>query len=596
MNLYKQAQFAKISTIVEHLQHRGVDNKDIEQVLSIENSQLKGRVISALMSNSKLNINEVIEQLTSDPYTDEEKQLAGQFPEDIQQWVLVKLRKRRMPNKTPEYQDLFSYLQKERSQIVDWYRNVKSDIASFTPKEVKHRVEEWHRAITGGGNGEEYTPDGEKVVYQFDDGWAMKSVFSENNLMAERNKMNHCIHAYYDRVERGETVIISLRDPQNKPHANIELRSDGSINQIKAKNNGTVKPPYSEHVSEFLLNYPHIDSIKNLDGMQLTEESYHALKPKLSQSILTEMGVLYDDEEVISSLDSHQLLITASKVGRLDAVKLAIDKGTDIHANDDEALREAADKGHLDVVQYLVEQGADIHASDDYALRYASIQGHLDIAQYLVEQGADIHADDDLALRWAAYFGNLDIAQYLVEQGADIHADDDDALRNAAWKGHAEVVNFLVEQGANIHARHDDALILAAENGHLDIVKYLVEQGADIHARNDYALRSSSQDGYLGIIKYLVEQGANIHANNDEALRKSVYNGHLEVVKYLVEQGADVHARNDLALKWAASNRHLDVVKYLFSKSKDKDMHSIVSYLINYAPEGSDIMKYLQLK
>ncbi len=44
----------------------------------------------------------------------------------------------------------------------------------------------------------------------------------------------------------------------------------------------------------------------------------------------------------------------ASKNGRLDLVMIALNQGTNIHADDDYALRRAAYYGQLDVVKYLV--------------------------------------------------------------------------------------------------------------------------------------------------------------------------------------------------------------------------------------------------
>jgi len=67
----------------------------------------------------------------------------------------------------------------------------------------------------------------------------------------------------------------------------------------------------------------------------------------------------------------------------------------------------------------LVEQGADLHAQNDYALRLAAENGHLKVVKYLLEQGANLHTKNDYALRWAAENGQLEVAKYLLKQGAN---------------------------------------------------------------------------------------------------------------------------------------------------------------------------------
>ena len=198
---------------------------------------------------------------------------------------------------------------------------------------------------------------------------------------------------------------------------------------------------------------------------------------------------------------------------------------------------EMTKQGNIRGVEYfLTEKGADIHALNDYALRWASKNGHLEVVKYLISNNANIHANDDLALRVASENGHLEVVKYLVTNGANIHAQNDVALRLASLNGYLEVVKYLVSNGANIHANDESALRWASRNGSLEIVKYLVSNGANIHADDDYALGEASMHGHLDIVKYLVEQGANIHARNDEALRLASMKGYLEVVKYLKSQ------------------------------------------------------------
>jgi len=173
--------------------------------------------------------------------------------------------------------------------------------------------------------------------------------------------------------------------------------------------------------------------------------------------------VIPDDANVIEFEDKLRadkvILKKRMSLSDVKTWKHLIKHGVNIHANNDCALRLAAQNGHFKIVKYLVENGADIHAYDDCALQWAAQNDHLKIVKYLVENGADIHAYDDCALQWAAQKGHFKIVKYLVKQGANIHTNNDYTVRLAASSGHFKIVKYLVEQGANIHAEHDSGLI-----------------------------------------------------------------------------------------------------------------------------------------
>jgi ankyrin repeat protein len=106
--------------------------------------------------------------------------------------------------------------------------------------------------------------------------------------------------------------------------------------------------------------------------------------------------------------------------------------------------------------------------------------GHIDFFNFLIEKGADIHVNNDILIIWASKDGHLELVNFLIEKGINIHADNDNALRKACENGHLETVKLLVEKGADIHADSNDALSKACENGRLETVKYLIDNGANI--------------------------------------------------------------------------------------------------------------------
>ena len=106
-------------------------------------------------------------------------------------------------------------------------------------------------------------------------------------------------------------------------------------------------------------------------------------------------------------------------------------------------LIEAAENGHTDTVALLLDRGADVHADDDYALHWAALKGRTETVALLLDRGANVHAYDDSALRWAVLNGHTDTVALLLDRGADVRADDDCALHWAAKYGHTDIVALL---------------------------------------------------------------------------------------------------------------------------------------------------------
>ena len=86
----------------------------------------------------------------------------------------------------------------------------------------------------------------------------------------------------------------------------------------------------------------------------------------------------------------NDLLFDYSKIGDLESVKKLVKCGADIRANNDYALRWAAENGHLEVVKWLHQNGANIRADNYYALRWAAERGHLEVVKYLEDEIAKL--------------------------------------------------------------------------------------------------------------------------------------------------------------------------------------------------------------
>ena len=87
--------------------------------------------------------------------------------------------------------------------------------------------------------------------------------------------------------------------------------------------------------------------------------------------------------------EKNQALVAAAADGQAEAVLACLERGANIHHEDDLALRAAVYLGHSEVVDLLLAKGANVHADKEGAL-FAAIQGRdQKIIDKLIEKGAD---------------------------------------------------------------------------------------------------------------------------------------------------------------------------------------------------------------
>ncbi|MCR4623154.1 MAG: ankyrin repeat domain-containing protein [Alphaproteobacteria bacterium] len=170
-----------------------------------------------------------------------------------------------------------------------------------------------------------------------------------------------------------------------------------------------------------------------------------------------------------------EILISTLELNRPEMAKILIDNRFQFIPKDgiSKALTIATRKGYFDVVKLLIEKGADINAEDSFgctALMEACSCGHFDIAKLLIENGADVNVKDEILRVTALMLANnknrseedcIKIMKLLIENGADTEVENKltrTVLLQAAIEGRFDIVKFLIKNGANI---------LFAKNRHL---------------------------------------------------------------------------------------------------------------------------------
>lgn len=316
-----------------------------------------------------------------------------------------------------------------------------------------------------------------------------------------------------------------------------------------------------------------------------------------------------------------RLLALTARNGDGEKVKELVENGTNIHFNNDYALRMAAGAGHTEIVGYLCDHGANItacvgnaqfactmdkagaipellineenagrmsafwHATVnnrvdtlrfllnrtkvrwrelDILLLEASQRNFLQIVRILTEYGASVSAYEYAAVVIACKNNNAELLLLLMRMGADIHTRNEMPLWEAVHGGFTEITRILLERSTDLSPNELGKFLKeAVHENYPDIVRLLAEHGADIRRENGIYLRTAAARGHTSVVRTLLNLGADIHTKNDHPLRSTACHGHTETVELLLEYGADLHAKNDAAIKLAASKGHADVVYIL---------------------------------
>jgi ankyrin repeat protein len=168
-------------------------------------------------------------------------------------------------------------------------------------------------------------------------------------------------------------------------------------------------------------------------------------------------------------------LIGAVKKGRLDVVRLLLDRGADpnlapgfvnqARLGDKTPLIKAAEQGHVEIVSLLLDRGAIIDWIEpdrhQNALILASEKGRLEVVKLLVARGADVNARvwTSSKVEFVNAEGKLvtgTVSTFIRKKDGTMQIIDDPPEKgewrtplSMAKRGrHKDVVDFLIASGA----------------------------------------------------------------------------------------------------------------------------------------------------
>src|SRR5579863_6684268 len=309
---------------------------------------------------------------------------------------------------------------------------------------------------------------------------------------------------------------------------------------------------------------------------QDSEKFYSVIR----ENNLTQLKALLDSKGSANVADDRGItpLMYAAEIGSLDAMRLLIDHGTDVNAQNafgSTALMWSVSDAAK--VRLLLDHGAQVNTvarSGRTALIVAAFTNpSAEVVKLLLARGAIVGVMDvrHVTPLNAATFGNdTATVRLLLEAGADINTPDTfiglTPLMNAAGNRNVEAVKLLLAKGAGVNAVSKTEglskiqtgtvefggwtpLLMAAAFGPPEAVNILLDAGAKIDAQD-----------YRGFTPLMLAVGT------DRYDRRTI--------NMLLAHGADLSPKNhagETALDWASKFGDQEVIRALGGTPKDLD-------------------------
>jgi ankyrin repeat protein len=171
-------------------------------------------------------------------------------------------------------------------------------------------------------------------------------------------------------------------------------------------------------------------------------------------------------------------------VGNIKKVTKLLDKGADIHNNNDEVLMCAIANGLYDMTKLLIDKGANIYAvnlTDRTAISCACRYKHLNIVELLFQEGAQLNNYDNYRLsemiRVCIENDDVECLQILIEHGLKI--DEFNSLNESfdLRTKKKNILEFILDNYPDVIKNHDIEIDISDKDiNKYHFIKMLVER------------------------------------------------------------------------------------------------------------------------
>jgi hypothetical protein len=139
--------------------------------------------------------------------------------------------------------------------IIDWALKARPDIFSMSFEKAFENSDEWHKNLKPkNSNHILKQKEDDKIIYRTKDNNYFFVLLNPDELDIEGDIMKNCVGAYKEKLKKGHSLIISMRDKKNEPHITIEVDvRTSSVVQVKGKANTNPSEEYLKLITEFAI-------------------------------------------------------------------------------------------------------------------------------------------------------------------------------------------------------------------------------------------------------------------------------------------------------------------------------------------------------
>lgn len=273
----------------------------------------------------------------------------------------------------------------------------------------------------------------------------------------------------------------------------------------------------------------------------------------------------YTNDDYVSAISR------AGGFEHLEALKLLTNQPFNKMEDNERAMRWAARHGKFASLRYFIEVlNVPADCFNSASLRKAAQYGHLNILKYLHDRGSDIQASGNEAIKSAVRFFHDEIGEYLINHGADFSLTEDDLnqnvrrevnYRSATQTGNSDVdrwdLFYRVATKADGMERTFAAMLksglpqIALDTAAIKVASYglvsryieLRESGADVNAQNAAAFSEAARFGHEEMVDHFLynEPSLERDVGFQRAMKKAIEGNHDGVAEKLVKQIEETH-------------------------------------------------------